>query len=61
VLSAKQCPAGTTCTYGILNKERGLPYCSFVPLKNDASATSGFIAAINEVYVASFELPPPRI
>ena len=29
VLSAKQCPASgpTTCTYGILNKERGLPYC----------------------------------
>ena len=33
VLSAKQCPATTSpaiCTYGILNKERGLPYCRCV-------------------------------
>ena len=66
MLSAKQCPVtgsgtGTTCAYGILNKERGLPYCYFVPLKNAASSTSGFIAAVSEVYGASFVLLPPRI
>ena len=53
VLSIKQCPVdttpATTCAYGILNKERGLPYCQFVPLKLAASSTSGFIAAISEV------------
>jgi len=53
VLSTKQCPAtptATLCTYGILNKERGLPYCNFVPLHTGASKTTGFVAAINDVW-----------
>jgi len=58
VLSIKQCPVdtspATTCAYGILNKERGLPYCQFVPLKLAASSTSGFIAAISEVWTDEF-------
>ena len=39
---------GGVCNHGILNKERGLPYCKVVPLKTDAGA-SGFVAAISEM------------
>jgi len=59
-------------SYGILNKERGLPcvaptpnhlnqfcvlnprlpcsYCNFVPLNIGATKTTGFVAAINDVW-----------
>jgi len=61
VLSSKACSysgspyAGTACGHGILNKERGLPYCRVVPLNTaSGSKTSGFVAAISEIWTDEF-------